>query len=254
MGRRKSFVAANWKLHGNRLQLEQFTSQCLKGVGDDVDVVFCPSHVHLDFAASLLGEQVAIKLGAQNVSQHTAGAYTGEVSCQMLVEAGCRYVLVGHSERRRLFGETSFIVAEKFAAARAAGLVPILCLGESGAARQARRTFEVIAEELDIVIEKNGAMAFDNAIIAYEPIWAVGTGKCATPEQAQEVHSFIRGRLAEDTPVIGEKVRIIYGGSVTPANARDLFAQHDVDGGLIGGASLDSDAFLGIVEAAKGAS
>ncbi len=172
----------------------------------------------------------------------------------MLVEAGCRYVLVGHSERRRLFGETSFIVAEKFAAARAAGLVPILCLGESGAARQARRTFEVIAEELDIVIEKNGAMAFDNAIIAYEPIWAVGTGKCATPEQAQEVHSFIRGRLAEDTPVIGEKVRIIYGGSVTPANARDLFAQHDVDGGLIGGASLDSDAFLGIVEAAKGAS
>ncbi|MFQ2270962.1 triose-phosphate isomerase [Aeromonas enteropelogenes] len=254
MGHRKPFVAANWKLHGSRLQLEQFTSQCLKGVGDDVDVVFCPSHVHLDFAASMLGEQVAIKLGAQNVSQHTAGAYTGEVSCQMLVEAGCRYVLVGHSERRRLFGETSFIVAEKFAAARAAGLVPILCLGESGAARQARRTFEVIAEELDIVIEKNGAMAFDNAIIAYEPIWAVGTGKCATPEQAQEVHSFIRGRLAEDTPVIGEKVRIIYGGSVTPANARDLFAQHDVDGGLIGGASLDSDAFLGIVEAAKGAS
>ncbi|KXU81031.1 triose-phosphate isomerase [Aeromonas enteropelogenes] len=254
MGHRKPFVAANWKLHGSRLQLEQFTSQCLKGVGDDVDVVFCPSHVHLDFAASLLGEQVAIKLGAQNVSQHTAGAYTGEVSCQMLVEAGCRYVLVGHSERRRLFGETSFIVAEKFAAARAAGLVPILCLGESGAARQARRTFEVIAEELDIVIEKNGAMAFDNAIIAYEPIWAVGTGKCATPEQAQEVHSFIRGRLAEDTPVIGEKVRIIYGGSMTPANARDLFAQHDVDGGLIGGASLDSDAFLGIVEAAKGAS
>lgn len=254
MGHRKPFVAANWKLHGSRSQLEQFTSQCLKGVGDDVDVVFCPSHVHLDFAASMLGEQVAIKLGAQNVSQHTAGAYTGEVSCQMLFEAGCRYVLVGHSERRRLFGETSFIVAEKFAAARAAGLVPILCLGESGAARQARRTFEVIAEELDIVIEKNGAMAFDNAIIAYEPIWAVGTGKCATPEQAQEVHSFIRGRLAEDTPVIGEKVRIIYGGSVTPANARDLFAQHDVDGGLIGGASLDSDAFLGIVEAAKGAS
>ncbi|WP_421198320.1 triose-phosphate isomerase [Aeromonas enteropelogenes] len=254
MGHRKPFVAANWKLHGSRSQLEQFTSQCLKGVGDDVDVVFCPSHVHLDFAASMLGEQVAIKLGAQNVSQHTAGAYTGDVSCQMLVEAGCRYVLVGHSERRRLFGETSFIVAEKFAAARAAGLVPILCLGESGAARQARRTFEVIAEELDIVIEKNGAMAFDNAIIAYEPIWAVGTGKCATPEQAQEVHSFIRGRLAEDTPVIGEKVRIIYGGSMTPANARDLFAQHDVDGGLIGGASLDSDAFLGIVEAAKGAS
>ncbi|MCZ0751443.1 triose-phosphate isomerase [Aeromonas enteropelogenes] len=254
MGHRKPFVAANWKLHGSRSQLEQFTSQCQKGVGDDVDVVFCPSHVYLDFAASLLGEQIAIKLGAQNVSQHTAGAYTGEVSCQMLVEAGCRYVLVGHSERRRLFGETSFIVAEKFAAARAAGLVPILCLGESGAARQARRTFEVIAEELDIVIEKNGAMAFDNAIIAYEPIWAVGTGKCATPEQAQEVHSFIRGRLAEDTPVIGEKVRIIYGGSVTPTNARDLFAQHDVDGGLIGGASLDSDAFLGIVEAAKGAS
>lgn len=253
MGHRKPFVAANWKLHGSA-QLEQFTSQCAERIDEDVDVVLCPSHVHLGFTAELLGEQGRVKLGAQNVSQHRQGAYTGEISCEMLVEAGCRYVLVGHSERRRLFGETSFIVAEKFAAVRAAGLIPILCLGESGAARQARRTFEVIAEELDIVIEKNGAMAFDNAIIAYEPIWAVGTGKCATPEQAQEVHSFIRSRLAEDTPVIGEKVRIIYGGSVTPANAQDLFAQSDIDGGLIGRASLDGEAFLGIVEAAKGAS
>ncbi|MBL0497173.1 triose-phosphate isomerase [Aeromonas caviae] len=254
MGHRKPFVAANWKLHGSRSQLERFTSQCTERIDEDVDVVLCPSHVHLGFTAELLGEQGRVKLGAQNVSQHRQGAYTGEISCEMLVEAGCRYVLVGHSERRRLFGETSFIVAEKFAAVRAAGLIPILCLGESGAARQARRTFEVIAEELDIVIEKNGAMAFDNAIIAYEPIWAVGTGKCATPEQAQEVHSFIRSRLAEDTPVIGEKVRIIYGGSVTPANAQDLFAQPDIDGGLIGRASLDGEAFLGIVEAAKGAS
>ena len=254
MGHRKPFVVANWKLHGSRSQLEHFTSQCTERIDEDVDVVLCPSHVHLGFTAELLGEQGRVKLGAQNVSQHRQGAYTGEISCEMLVEAGCRYVLVGHSERRRLFGETSFIVAEKFAAVRAAGLIPILCLGESGAARQARRTFEVIAEELDIVIEKNGAMAFDNAIIAYEPIWAVGTGKCATPEQAQEVHSFIRSRLAEDTPVIGEKVRIIYGGSVTPANAQDLFAQSDIDGGLIGRASLDGEAFLGIVEAAKGAS
>lgn len=254
MGHRKPFVAASWKLHGSRSQLEHFTSQCTERIDEDVDVVLCPSHVHLGLTAELLGEQGRVKLGAQNVSQHRHGAYTGEISCEMLVEAGCRYVLVGHSERRRLFGETSFIVAEKFAAVRAAGLIPILCLGESGAARQARRTFEVIAEELDIVIEKNGAMAFDNAIIAYEPIWAVGTGKCATPEQAQEVHSFIRSRLAEDTPVIGEKVRIIYGGSVTPANAQDLFAQPDIDGGLIGRASLDCEAFLGIVEAAKGAS
>ncbi|MFM4703399.1 triose-phosphate isomerase [Aeromonas bivalvium] len=254
MGNRKPFVAANWKLHGCRSQLEQFTTACLKGLGERVETVLCPSHVHLDFASRLLSDQRVMRLGAQNMSQHQSGAYTGEVSCEMLIEVGCRYVIVGHSERRRLFGETSFIVAEKFAAARSAGLIPILCLGESGAARQARRTFEVIAEELDIVIEKNGAMAFDNAIIAYEPIWAVGTGKCATPEQAQEVHSFIRGRLAEDTPVIGEKVRIIYGGSLTPANARDLFAQPDVDGGLIGGASLDDQAFLGIVEAAKGAS
>ncbi len=254
MGHRKPFVAANWKLHGSRSQLEHFTSQCTERIDEDVDVVLCPSHVHLGFTAELLGEQGRVKLGAQNVSQHRHGAYTGEISCEMLVEVGCRYVLVGHSERRRLFGETSFIVAEKFAAVRAAGLIPILCLGESGAARQARRTFEVIAEELDIVIEKNGAMAFDNAIIAYEPIWAVGTGICATPEQAQEVHSFIRSRLAEDTPVIGEKVRIIYGGSVTPANAQDLFAQPDIDGGLIGRASLDGEAFLGIVEAAKGAS
>lgn len=132
MGHRKPFVAANWKLHGSRSQLEQFTGQCLKGIDERVDVVLCPSHVHLDFTAALLGEQRTMKLGAQNVSQHRQGAYTGEISCQMLVEAGCRYVLVGHSERRRLFGETSFIVAEKFAAARAAGLIPILCLGESG--------------------------------------------------------------------------------------------------------------------------
>lgn len=260
MALRRPMVAGNWKMNGNgQLAQELFKRFASKLQDDSVEVVLCPPTIYLEQIRQLLEANKSaldgslVRMGAQNVSQHDFGAYTGEVSGRMLKDAGCRYVIIGHSERRRMYGETSDIVAQKFAAAQKHGLTPILCVGESGPAREARRTFEVLAEELDVVIEKNGTMAFDNAIIAYEPLWAVGTGKSAAPEQAQEVHAFIRQRLAEVSPYVGENIRILYGGSVTPANAADLFAQADVDGGLIGGASLNSSEFLSLCSIAMGA-
>ncbi|MCL1079042.1 triose-phosphate isomerase [Parashewanella spongiae] len=260
MALRRPMIAGNWKMNGSgTLANELFRKFTSKLKNDSAEVVLCPPTIYLESVRQQLESTKdslngsLVRMGAQNVSQHDFGAYTGEVSAKMLKEAGCNYVIVGHSERRRMYGETSDIVADKFAAAQKNGLTPILCVGESGPAREARRTFEVIAEELDIVIEKNGTMAFDNAIIAYEPLWAVGTGKSATPEQAQEVHAFIRKRLSEVSPFIGENVRILYGGSVTPSNAADLFAQPDVDGGLIGGASLNSTEFLSLCRIAMSA-
>ncbi|AAN54270.1 triose-phosphate isomerase [Shewanella xiamenensis] len=260
MALRRPMVAGNWKMNGSAaLAQELFKKFASKLQNDSAEVVLCPPSIYLESVRQLLEankealDGSLVRMGAQNLSQHDFGAYTGEVSGQMLKDCGCRYVIIGHSERRRMYGETSNIVAEKFAAAQKHGLTPILCVGESGPAREARRTFEVIAEELDIVIQKNGTMAFDNAIIAYEPLWAVGTGKSATPEQAQEVHAFIRKRLSEVSPFIGENIRILYGGSVTPSNAADLFAQPDVDGGLIGGASLNSTEFLSLCTIAMSA-
>ncbi|RLV58679.1 triose-phosphate isomerase [Parashewanella curva] len=253
MALRRPMIAGNWKMNGSaELAKELFKKFTAKLENDSAEVVLCPPSIYIESVRQQLEANKAqlngalVRMGAQNVSQHNFGAYTGEISAKMLNDAGCQYVIVGHSERRRMYGETSAIVADKFAAAQKAGLTPILCVGESGPAREARRTFEVIAEELDVVIEKNGTLAFDNAIIAYEPLWAVGTGKSATPEQAQEVHAFIRSRLSEVSPFIGEKIRILYGGSVTPSNAADLFSQPDVDGGLIGGASLNSTEFLSL--------
>lgn len=253
-------VAGNWKMNFDAsLAPDLFKKFTSKLTDDSVEVVICPPFIGLESVRQLLeanAESLSnslVRVGAQNVSQHDFGAYTGEVSGKMLQDMGCRYVIIGHSERRRMYGETSDIVAQKFAAAQKYGLTPILCVGESGPAREARRTFEVIAEELDAVIRANGTMAFDNAIIAYEPLWAVGTGKSATPEQAQEVHAFIRQRLSEVSPFVGQKIRILYGGSVTPDNAADLFAQPDVDGGLIGGASLNSSEFLSLCSIAMSA-
>jgi len=260
MALRRPMVAGNWKMNGNaQLARELFKKFATKLQDDSVEVVVCPPTIYLESVRQQLDlnkdalNGCLVRMGAQNLSQHEFGAYTGEVSGQMLKDSGCRYVIIGHSERRRMYGETSEVVAQKFAAAQNHGLTPILCVGESGPAREARRTFEVIAEELDIVIARNGTMAFDNAIIAYEPLWAVGTGKSATPEQAQEVHAFIRSRLSEVSPYIGENIRILYGGSVTPSNAADLFAQPDVDGGLIGGVSLDSTEFLSLCSIAMSA-
>jgi triosephosphate isomerase len=189
-------------------------------------------------------------LGAQNVSEFASGAYTGEVAATMLAESGCKFVLAGHSERRAIFGETDAQVAAKFAAAQKAGLTPVLCLGETLAEREASRTQEVVARQLDAVLDAAGVSAFGNAVLAYEPVWAIGTGRTASPEQAQEVHAFLRARVAARNAEVGAQLRILYGGSVKPANAAEIFAMEDVDGGLIGGASLVAEDFLAICRAA----
>jgi triosephosphate isomerase len=192
--------------------------------------------------------------GAQNISQFDAGAYTGEVSGAMLVDFGCRYAIVGHSERRTLFGETSEIVAQKYAAALKAGLTPILCVGETLQQRESGTTETVIAAQLDAVTSRCGVQSLAHAVIAYEPVWAIGTGKTASPEQAQAVHAYIRGRIGGEDASIAERVQVLYGGSVKAANAGQLFAMKDIDGGLIGGASLDAHEFAAICQAARPAS
>jgi triosephosphate isomerase len=188
--------------------------------------------------------------GAQDISQFDAGAYTGEVSGAMLVEFGCRYVIVGHSERRALYGETSDIVAQKYGAALKAGLTPIVCVGETLAERESGTTENVVSGQLDAVITRCGVQSLAHAIIAYEPVWAIGTGKTATPEQAQAVHAYIRSRVAAQDAAIAERVQVLYGGSVKASNAAQLFAMQDIDGGLIGGASLDAGEFVSICQAA----
>jgi len=197
----------------------------------------------------LSGSRIA--WGAQNVSEYDSGAYTGEVSGAMLKEFGCRFAIVGHSERRGLYGEDDSKVAAKFVAAQRAGLTPILCAGETLEQREQGETENVVGRQLDAVLDAAGVAALANAVLAYEPVWAIGTGRNATPQQAQEVHAFIRGRLAERDPERAQRVTILYGGSVKPGNARELFAMPDVDGGLIGGASLVADDFIAICAAAR---
>ena len=234
---RARLVAGNWKMHGS-LAANAALLDALVGAG--VECAVCVPFPYLAQAAERLeGTQVA--LGAQTVSEHASGAYTGEVSAGMLREFGCRYVLVGHSERRQLFGEGDAPVAAKFAAARAAGLTPILCVGETLEERDAGRTEPVVARQLDAVLAQSD---FGDAVLAYEPVWAIGTGRTATPEQAQDVHAFLRRRVTPHT-------RILYGGSVKADNAAAIFAQPDVDGGLIGGASLVAKDFIAICKAAE---
>jgi len=236
---RTRLVAGNWKMHGSRETIRALLDAIVAGMdAPGAQCAICPPFPYLAQVAERL-RGTAIAWGAQNVAEHVQGAYTGEVSAAMLAEFGCRYVIVGHSERRQLYGETDAQVAAKFAAARKAGLTPILCVGETLAERDAVRTTEVVARQL-------GAVAFTAGVVAYEPVWAIGTGRNATPEQAQEVHAFLRERLPRDTP-------ILYGGSVKPQNAAAIFAMPDVDGGLIGGASLVAADFLAILRAAAGA-
>jgi len=193
----------------------------------------------------------AIAFGAQDVSEHTQGAYTGEVAAAMVKDIGASHALVGHSERRQYHAESNECVAAKFAQAQAAGLVPVLCVGETLQQRDADQTEAVIAAQLDAVLERNGIAAFARALVAYEPVWAIGTGRTATPTQAQQVHAFIRGKMAKADATITSSLRLLYGGSVKPGNAVELFAQPDVDGGLIGGASLVAADFLAICAAAQ---
>jgi triosephosphate isomerase (TIM) len=209
----------------------------------------CPPAVYLpDVVSQLQGNPIAV--GGQDCSDEKAGAFTGEIAAQMLKEVGCEYVIVGHSERRVRQQEDSAWVARKFIAAQSAGLVPILCVGEQLDDREAGRTEAVVAEQLDAVLDAAGVSSFDRAVVAYEPVWAIGTGLTASPEQAAEVHAFIRARVAGRDPKVADGLRILYGGSVKADNAPGLFALPDIDGGLIGGASLDADSFLGIVNAA----
>jgi triosephosphate isomerase len=192
-----------------------------------------------------------IAWGAQDISQFDAGAYTGEVGGAMLVDFGCRYAIVGHSERRTLFGETNDIVAQKYAAALKAGVTPILCVGETLQERESGAAESVIAAQLDAVTSRAGVQSLAHAVIAYEPVWAIGTGKTASPEQAQAVHAEIRTRIAREDSAIAERLQVLYGGSVKAANAAQLFAMEDIDGGLIGGASLDAQDFVAICQAAR---
>ena len=241
---RARLVAGNWKMHGSRAANKALLDEVLKGISGltGVEVAVCAPFPYLnEISDRLTGTPLA--WGAQNVSEHAQGAYTGEVSAAMLKEFACRYVLVGHSERRQLYGESDAQVAAKFAAARAAGLTPILCVGETLAERDAGNTEQVVGRQLQAVLNLEGKDFPVKAVIAYEPVWAIGTGRTATPEQAQAVHGFLRKKVLAET-------RIIYGGSVKASNAAAIFAQPDVDGGLIGGASLVAEEFVAICRTA----
>ena len=248
---REFLVAGNWKMNGSTAANEALISGIVAGVpeGSGFKLLVCPPFPYLaSVARQVSGSRVA--LGAQNVSDQESGAFTGETAPSMLKDVGCDYVIVGHSERRALYGETSDQVAAKFQAAQAAGITPILCVGETLQEREAGTTEAVIDEQLDAVLETAGVGAFATAVIAYEPVWAIGTGKTATPDEAQDVHRHIRARLAEHDADLAEKVQILYGGSMKGDNAPGLLCMPDIDGGLIGGASLKASDFLAIAIAA----
>jgi len=248
---RSFLIAGNWKMNGNLAANAALVEGIRVGMPDseNVDVLICPPFPYLASSAAQIGGS-RVKLGAQTVSEHDSGAYTGETAPSMLVEIGCEYVLVGHSERRALYGESSETVAAKYVAAQKAGLKPVLCLGETLAEREAGDTERVIDQQIDAVLGSAGVESLANAVIAYEPVWAIGTGKTASPEQAQEVHAHIRRVVGEKDETIASAVQILYGGSVKGDNAAGLFGMPDIDGGLIGGASLKSDDFLAIANAA----
>lgn len=249
---RNYLVTGNWKMHGNL----GANAELLQGVKDGVasgvssEVAVCVPYPYLAQAQREL-EGSAIAWGAQDVSEYAQGAYTGEVSALMLRDFFCGYVIVGHSERRALFGDTDSVVAGKFKAAQSAGLVPILCVGETLAEREAGETQSVVSRQLGAVIDLVGAAALATAVVAYEPVWAIGTGKTASPAQAQEVHAAIRAQVAALDDNVAANLRILYGGSVKAQNAVELFAQEDIDGGLIGGAALIVDDFLAICRAPR---
>lgn len=247
MSQRRPLVAANWKMNGTLASIRPLVDDIIAGLDTRAEVALCPPAVYLAEVAARIAN-CDIELGAQTLSEHESGAFTGEVSGMMLNDYNCRFVIVGHSERRSLYGEDDVAVARKFQAARAAGLVPILCVGETLEEREAGATETVIGRQLDAVLTGG---EFGSAVVAYEPVWAIGTGRTATPEQAQAVHAFIRSRLDGRQQGAGAETRILYGGSVKADNAEELFAQTDIDGGLIGGASLDAETFLTICHATR---
>jgi triosephosphate isomerase len=252
---RKKLIAGNWKMNKTSADAADLVKDIVAEVGrsTDVDVVVCPPFTSLESVGKSLGES-SVKLGAQNMHPAASGAYTGEVSAEMLRSLFTSYVILGHSERRTYFGDTDAFVNEKVLAALKAELKPILCVGETLAEREAGTTLQVVQTQLEGGLAGVTKEQATSVVIAYEPVWAIGTGKVATTEQAQEVHAFIRDLLGKlFTPAIAGKIRILYGGSMKPANAPELLAQADIDGGLIGGASLEARSFVQLVEAAKAA-
>jgi len=247
---RQTLVAGNWKLNGSLESIKQLVAGITAGAGDtgNTQIAVCPPFVYIPLVVNLLADSKVV-VGSQDISDQESGAFTGEISGPMLNDFKCTYAIVGHSERRALFGEDDAFTARKFAAARKFGLIPILCVGETLEEREQGITEDVVARQLDAVIELEGIESLGDAVIAYEPVWAIGTGKTASPQQAQDVHAFIRGKLAGLNQGVADKVQILYGGSVKGSNADELFAMSDIDGGLIGGASLDASDFLAICKA-----
>lgn len=248
---RRCLVAANWKLNGSHTMANSLVSAVNKHaeLTSTTDVVICPPFPYLGRCNEMITAN-NVFLGAQNVAEQVSGAYTGEVSADMLAEVGCKYVIIGHSERRQYYGDTDSVVAAKFARIQESSLIPILCVGETLEQREQDLVQDIIEQQVVSVINHVGIAAFAQAVIAYEPIWAIGTGKTASPSQAEEVHAMIRNIIAKQAKDIAEELRILYGGSVKPDNAIELFSQENIDGGLIGGASLDASQFNAIVTAA----
>ena len=246
---RKTIIAGNWKMNASKASVKSLIDGILSGMeGVNSEVLVCVPFPYMSQVESLI-EGSNLKLGAQNININSSGAFTGEVSADMIKDFGAKHVIVGHSERRSLYGETSSVVAEKTKAALDAGLSPLLCVGESLEQREAGKTETVVAEQINAVIELVGIESFDSIIIAYEPVWAIGTGMTATPEQAQAVHFFIRNLLGESSENIAQKTPILYGGSMNAGNAVELISCPDIDGGLIGGAALKAEDFLQICKA-----
>ena len=248
---RKKLVAGNWKMHGSRSMAQALVAELAAARSPEVDVLLIPPFPYIALVAPAC-QEAGLALGAQDLSEHEGqGAYTGEVAGAMLKDVGAEWVLVGHSERRQYHGESDALVARKFAAALASGLTPILCVGETLAERESGQTEAVVQRQLRAVLEQVGIAAFDTAVIAYEPVWAIGTGRTASPEQAQQVHAFLRSQLVNEDAMMAGLTRLLYGGSVKASNAAELFAQPDVDGGLVGGACLLAADFIGICSAAR---
>ncbi len=248
---RQSLVIGNWKMNGTRASAQALAQGIIAGLGtSNAALAICVPYLHIpDISQVVSGTQLA--LGSQNIADKAAGAFTGEISASMLAEFGCQYALVGHSERRSYYGDTDATVAARFAQAQEQNIIPVLCVGETLEEREQDQTFQVINKQLDAVIDVAGVAAFSRAVVAYEPVWAIGTGKTASDEQAQEVHSHIRKYFADKDQAIADKLQILYGGSAKPDNAKGLFAMPDIDGGLIGGASLDAESFLKIYNSTK---
>ena len=248
---RKTLIAGNWKMNGSRASIKELLDGLKSGISavTNADMAVCAPYVYLaDVADQLKG--TAITWGAQNVSTEASGAFTGEIAASMINDFDCTYIIVGHSERRTLYGETDELVAKKFGVVLEAGMTPIFCIGETLEEREKGITEEVVARQVQAVIDMHGAEALGKGVIAYEPVWAIGTGKTATPEQAQDVHAFIRSMVAKADAGVAENIIIQYGGSMNAGNAKDLLAQPDIDGGLIGGASLKAEDFLTIGKSA----